>query len=102
MRLVSGQALLSSGSFSSLDQLVGGAEVGNFFAGDPALRGGVRVLLRDVDGDGKADLTVGSGEGEPGRVTVYAATSLTQPSPTVMRTQVLFGGDPLLDGVYVG
>ncbi|HET6574463.1 MAG TPA: delta-60 repeat domain-containing protein [Fimbriiglobus sp.] len=102
VRLVSGKGLMQSGTFSSLDQLVGSAQVGDFFAGDPGLRGGVRVLLRDVDGDGKADLTVGSGEGEPGRVTVYAATSLTLPTPVVARTQTLFGGDPLLDGVYVG
>ena len=102
VRIISGQGLMAVGTFSSLDQLVGTAEVGNFFAGDPNLRGGVRVQLRDVDGDRLADLTVGSGQGEPGRATVYSAASLTTPSPAVARTQTLFGADPLADGVYVG
>jgi hypothetical protein len=102
VRVVSGQGLATVGAFTSLDQLVGTAEVGNFFAGDPGLRGGVRVSLRDVDGDQLADLTVGSGEGEPGRASVYSAASLTKASPTATRTQTLFGTDPLADGVYVG
>lgn len=102
VRVISGKELIASGTFSSLDQLTGTAEVGNFFAGDPNLRGGVRVALRDVDGDRLADLTAGSGQGEPGRVSVYAAASLTQPAPAVARTQTLFGADPLADGVYVG
>ena len=55
----------------------------NFFAGDKNLRGGVRVQLRDVDGDRLADLTVGSGQGEPGRASVYAAASLTKVAPAV-------------------
>ncbi len=102
VRVVSGQGLIGGGSFSSLDQLAGTALVADFFAGDSNLRGGVRVLLRDVDGDRLADLTVGSGEGEAGRVSVYPATVLGKPAPSVARTQTLFGADPLVDGVYVG
>ena len=44
----------------------------DFFAGDPASRDGVRLTVKDFDGDARADLVVGSG----GRVTGYAGTGL--------------------------
>ena len=40
------------------------APVANFFVdGDTTTRGGVRVTALDADGDARADLVVGSGEG---------------------------------------
>jgi hypothetical protein len=72
----------------------------DFFAGDPALRGGVRVLLRDADG--RADLVTGSGEGEPSRVRVYrSANLLANPSPASDQDLDPFGA-VLADGVFVG
>ena len=54
---------------------IGGAQVAplaNFFlAGNTADRGGVRVAAKDVDGDNKAEVAVGSGEGSASRVRVY-------------------------------
>jgi hypothetical protein len=44
----------------------------NFFAGDTNNRGGVRIAARDLDGDGHADLTAGSGAGAGSRVTGYS------------------------------
>ncbi len=44
----------------------------NFFAGDTNNRGGVRIAARDLDGDGHADLTAGSGTGAGSRVTGYS------------------------------
>ena len=41
----------------------------NFFGGDPDNRGGVRVAVKDLDGDTRADLVVGAGEGAGSRVT---------------------------------
>jgi hypothetical protein len=36
-------------------------ETANFFGGDPAERGGVRVAVKDLDGDTRADLVTGAG-----------------------------------------
>ncbi|MBX9626187.1 MAG: VCBS repeat-containing protein, partial [Gemmataceae bacterium] len=63
---VSGKLLLTTG--------VGGATaapLANFFAGNPANRGGVRVAAKDLDGDARADLVAGDGAGAGSRVTAY-------------------------------
>ncbi|HVK13744.1 MAG TPA: hypothetical protein VM597_33680, partial [Gemmataceae bacterium] len=100
-RLFDGQALLAAGPFTNLDE-VGSAQRANFFAGDSDLRGGVRLALRDADGDGEADLVTGSGEGEPSRVRVYrAANLLANPSPAADQELDPFGA-VLADGVFVG
>jgi hypothetical protein len=41
----------------------------NFFVSDPNNRGGVRVAVKELDGDGQADLVVGAGTGS--KVTAY-------------------------------
>jgi hypothetical protein len=45
--------------------------VANFFGGDPNNRGGIRLAVKDLDDDARADLVVGSGEGAGARVTAY-------------------------------
>lgn len=50
------------------------SELADFCSSDVSLRGGVRVATRD--GDGKADLIVGSGDCEPGRVRLYRSAVL--------------------------
>jgi uncharacterized delta-60 repeat protein len=95
--------LLAAGSFSNLDAIVSTAQVANFFAGDTASRGGVRLTTRDSDGDGKADLIAGSGEGEPARVRVYKGSTLAaSATPGAAQTLDLFGGATLTGGVFVG
>ena len=54
---LSGAALVAA---KALDSRV----LGNFFAGDSADRGGVRVAATDLDGDGRADVSTGSGRGD--------------------------------------
>ncbi len=98
VRVYDATGLLTAGSFPSLDAV--SANHLDFFAGDPSLRGGVRVALRDVDGDGKADLITGSGEGEPSAVRVYKATS-TQSNPSPDQQLDPFGVT-LANGVFVG
>jgi hypothetical protein len=93
--------LLAAGSFTNLDE-VGTAQLANFFAGDPGLRGGVRPALKDADGDGQADLIAGSGEGEASRVRVYrSANLLANPTPAADQELDPFGA-VLADGVFVG
>jgi hypothetical protein len=66
VRVLSGAASLGPGAFGSADQ-VPAARVADFFAGDPAARGGARVAVKDVDADGRADVVAGSGDDRPGR-----------------------------------
>jgi len=88
---VSGQALLTQGSTAAL-----AAPLANFFGGDPANRAGIRVAVKDLDGDGRADFLTGGGSGTT--VAAYDGQDLT----------VLFtlssGSDPLgaFNGVFVG
>ena len=48
----------------------------NFFGGDESNRGGVWVAVKDLDGDTRADLVVGSGTGAGRRVTGYLGTTI--------------------------
>jgi hypothetical protein len=71
----------------------------NFFAGDAADRGGVRVAARDLDGDTRADLLTAPGGGS--RARAYLATSLTPDgAPAAYRDFEPFPG--LTAGVFVG
>ena len=63
-------------TLSGVDLIAGKANTGsqvltNFFAGDVANRGGIRVAAKDLDGDQFADIVVGSGENAGSRVTGY-------------------------------
>jgi hypothetical protein len=79
------------------------APIANFFvAGDISDRGGVRLTAKDADGDAKADVVTGSGEGRPSRVRVYLGTNFTTASePTTFQDIDPFAAT-LLGGVYVG
>jgi uncharacterized delta-60 repeat protein/uncharacterized repeat protein (TIGR01451 family) len=100
VRVFSGRALLAAGGFASLDD-VPAAQLANFFAGDVGLRGGVRVALKDADGDGRAELVTGSGEGEPSRVRVFKSTTVLAGSSTPDQELDPFGAT-LAGGVFVG
>jgi hypothetical protein len=78
--------------------------VANFFvAGNSRDRGGVRVATTDMDGDGRADLAVGSGEGSPARVRVYPGSAFTTGAePARFQDLTVFGGLDLPGGVFVG
>ncbi len=48
-----------------------GNEVRRFYAYEPSQRGGVNVAAGDTDGDGRAEIVVGAGEGGGPRVRVF-------------------------------
>jgi hypothetical protein len=81
-------------------QLASPPEIANFFAGDQGNRGGVRVAVKDLDGDAKADVVVGDGEGAGSRVTAYLGSVLTSGSVTADFAFDAFPGST--SGVYVG
>ncbi len=73
----------------------------NFFAGDVNSRGGIRVAVKNLDGDTRADLVVGSGSGAGSRVTGYLGrTIVTSGTPALQ-----FDFDALAGfngGIFVG
>ena len=76
------------------------AAVVNFFAGSPDNRGGVRVAVKDLDGDSKADLVVGDGAGAGSRVTAYRGADFANGSaPAAFSFDAFPGFD---GGVFVG
>ncbi|MGL6074154.1 MAG: FG-GAP-like repeat-containing protein [Fimbriiglobus sp.] len=79
-----------------------GNQLANFFAGDANSRGGARVMLNDVNGDGKSDIAVGSGTGDPARVRLYRSeTLLTNANPQPNQDFDPFS-QPVTTGVFVG
>jgi hypothetical protein len=86
------------------DVLAGRADasrpVANFFAGNTANRGGVRVVVKNLDGDAKADLVVGDGHGAGSRVTGYLGADLVGGSAAERFALDAFPG--FTGGVYVG
>ena len=93
-------ALLSAGSLTAAY----GQPVANFFAFDSSLRGGVRVAVKDLDGDNKADIVVGSGENTESQVRTYLSKNLPAGGtgdPAALQVVDPFGAT-LPSGVYVG
>ena len=79
------------------------APVSNYFvAGNTTDRGGARVAATDADGDGRADVAVGSGAGRPARVRVYLGKDFAGGGEPPAVDLGVFGGTVLADGVYVG
>ncbi|MFO0799996.1 MAG: choice-of-anchor Q domain-containing protein [Gemmataceae bacterium] len=93
-------ALVSAGQVDAAQA----TPVANFFvAGNVNDRGGVRVAATDADGDSKADVAVGSGEGSPAKVRVYLGKNFVgSGEPATFQDLTVFGGGALPGGVFVG
>ena len=73
----------------------------NFFGGDVNSRGGIRVAVKNLDGDTKADLVVGSGSGAGSRVTSYLGANIAASgTPPAQFDFDAFAG--FTGGVFVG
>lgn len=95
MLVISGTTLLSAGSDAAI-----AAPLANYFAGDAGSRGGVRVTVKNLDGDAKADIVTGAGQGGGSRVTARLGKNLTAGDPTDDLNFDAFPG--FTGGVFVG
>jgi hypothetical protein len=101
VRVIDGKKLLGAGGFENLDQVAGQIQLNDFIAGTESNRGGVRVALRDVNGDGQADLITGSGDKEASGIRLYDAMELLKNNTNPTKQADPFGG-VLANGVFVG
>lgn len=72
----------------------GASTGGSFFAFDQGDIGGVSVAVGDVDGDGRAEIITGSGQGDLPRVRVFDARG-------TLRSEFSLGTKPLPQGLQV-
>jgi methionine-rich copper-binding protein CopC len=84
------------------NDLLSGKEVriADFFAGNTENRGGIRVSIKDLDGDSQADLLTGSGTGGGSTVTGYAGKALSGGDPANLFELEAYPGNN--GGVFVG
>ena len=85
-----------------------GAEVRSFYAYDQGFAGGVFVAAGDVNGDGTADVIVGSGEGRSGQVKIFSgraykplAESVAMLAGEGLMAHRRWAHDPILTNVEV-
>jgi len=93
--VLSGRELLNGGIATALN-----APIANFFAGNTANRGGVRVAVANLDGDNRADLLVGDGEGGGSRVTAFLGKDFVGGAVPDLYEFDAFAG--FTGGVFVG
>jgi len=100
------RVFILSGAVVSANDVAGAqaAPIANFFvANNSTDRGGVRLAAKNANGDARADLAAGSGEGSPAKVRVYLGANFTGVGePTTFQDLTVFGGTVLTGGVYVG
>ena len=87
-------------ALSGRELLAGNAvQAANFFAGDPQQSGGIRLAVKDLDGDTRADLVTGDGTGST--VRGYLGTGIT-PTNEPDETLTVDGLPGFSGGVFVG
>lgn len=76
----------------------------NFFAGNVNSRAGIRVAVKNVDGDPVADIVTGEGFGKESRVRSFSGAKFASPlTPTeIPNTFVVFDDLTSLNGAWVG
>ncbi|QDU18854.1 VCBS repeat-containing protein [Urbifossiella limnaea] len=95
VRIVSGAVLVANpgADMAALPALA------DFFTWDQNDRAGIRVAAKDVDGDGRAELIVGSGNTNSAMVRVIPFSEMNTPTTKLTNP---FGNPATIDGVYVG
>jgi len=74
--------------------------IANFFTGDVNSRGGVRVAVKNLDGDTKADVLTGSGTGSGSKVIAYVSSKLLTEQPSSLYEFDAIPG--YTGGIFVG
>lgn len=99
--ILSGDALLTAGSYEPVPPTPEDAVLASFFAGDPNSRGGIRVAAANLDGDNFADVVTGAGPGSGTTVRTYFGSTI-QPgiAPPINTSFTAFSG--FAGGVFVG
>jgi hypothetical protein len=92
--VIDGKSLIQQGSANLI-------LIANFFAGDEALRTGVTVTAKDIDGDNKADVVVGLETSTGGTVKSFTAKSLLAGGQPQEKWEFDAFVDPF-SGVFVG
>jgi hypothetical protein len=88
---------LTAGGAGTLNAVV------NFFAFPEQSRNGVRVALRDIDGDGNKDILAGLGVGDQSRIRTFRIDDPeSKRLPTLIDEQIVFGDFGSLNGAWVG
>ena len=77
--------------------------IANFCAGNPNTRGGIRLVVKNIDGDSRGDIVGASGTDAPPAITRFkGSTTLPNGSPELIGT-VIAPFDPAFQGgVFVG
>jgi uncharacterized delta-60 repeat protein len=96
---ISGQAVVNAGTEAAI-----GNPMSSFFvAGNSANRGGVRVATTDADGDRRADVIAGTGEGQASFARVYYGSTFTSSDePSNPQDLNPFASAVLANGIFVG
>ena len=79
-----------------------GSELTSFFAFDPSFRNGFSVAAGDLDGDGKAEIVVGAGNGGGPAVGVFHGGDFTQVSSFFAYDPAFRGGVNVSVGTFAG
>jgi hypothetical protein len=97
-----GPRVYALSGFALTEQSGAISPVANFFAGDTENRGGVPVAVKNIDGDNRADILAGAGEGAQSVVTTYLGSAI-QPTntPSAFQEYLVFESS-FLGGVFVG
>ena len=99
--ILRGDVLLASQTYFPVPPTPQSAVLASFFSGDPNARGGIRVAVADLDGDTRADVVTGAGDGDGTQVRSYLGVNI-QPgvAPPINSEFTAFPGFD--GGVFVG